>query len=244
MIRLALFAMILLSSGLNAGEITDISHLTGDFNPAKDPDFMSLKDCGIPFKNGPHYLRSEAAQALLEMINDFSKEHPKIQFWIQSSTRNFAAQKVIWNAKWRGERNSNGFNATKEKDPVKRARLILEYSSMPGTSRHHWGTDFDINELQNDYYNHGDGKILFDWLEKNAVKYGFARPYTADRTKGYKEEKWHWSYITLSKKYIHEWLDFYENNSSYFTKKGLFDGSESAGTLAKEYVESVNPECK
>ena len=39
------------------------------------------------------------------------------------------------------------------------------------------------------------------------------------------------------------WLAQYGNDMSYFMQKGLFDGSEQAGKLAREYVETVNPEC-
>ena len=48
----------------------------------------------------------------------------------------------------------------------------------------------------------GPGVKLYEWLEKNAAKYHFCQPYKGapeDRnperyTKGYQEERWHWSY--------------------------------------------------
>jgi zinc D-Ala-D-Ala carboxypeptidase len=237
---LAVFACF----SLSAQSPADDHIITGKFNPAKEPGFVSAASLGIAVKNGPHYLQRPAAEALSRMMKDFSHEHPKVPFWVQSSTRNFASQKSIWNAKWKGERGSNGVNASNEKDPVKRARLILEYSSMPGTSRHHWGSDADFNILTNDYYEHGDGKILFDWLTKNASRYGFARPYTALRSKGYKEERWHWSYTPLSKKYLKEWTDNYNADPRFFIGKEGFEGADSAAHLALEYVEAISPECK
>jgi LAS superfamily LD-carboxypeptidase LdcB len=69
---------------------------------------------------------------------------------------------------------------------------------MPGTSRHHWGTDIDLNSFSNKWFESGKGLKLFNWLEANAAKYGFCRPYTANRPHGYQEEKWHWSYSPLS----------------------------------------------
>ena len=64
------------------------------------------------------------------------------------------------------------------KTPEQIINLILEYSSAPGTSRHHWGTDMDINALQNDYFsNKGNGAFLYEWLQKNAAKFGFCQPY-------------------------------------------------------------------
>jgi zinc D-Ala-D-Ala carboxypeptidase len=239
----AVFVIFAAVLAISAGAADNNSILTGQFNPIKEPGFVSLQSLGIQIKNGPHYLQREAAESLARMMKDFKKENPKVPFWVQSSTRNFASQKSIWNAKWRGERSSNGVDASKENDPVRRARLILEYSSMPGTSRHHWGTDADFNMLQNDYYERGEGKILFSWLTKNAARYGFVRPYTPLRSGGYREERWHWSYVPLAKKYLHEWLAKYGNDMSFFMQKGLFDGCEQAGKLAREYVETVNPEC-
>ena len=48
----------------------------------------------------------------------------------------------------------------------------------------------------------GPGVALYKWLEENAVKYHFCQPYKDDPearnpgryTKGYQEERWHWSY--------------------------------------------------
>ena len=105
----------------------------------------------------------------------------------------------IWNEKWSGKRKSTGTaDITKITDQLEKAMIILRYSSMPGTSRHHWGTDFDINMLNNEYYDKGDGKIIYKWLESNAAKFGFGQPYNAGRENGYKEEKWHWSYPRTS----------------------------------------------
>jgi LAS superfamily LD-carboxypeptidase LdcB len=130
------------------------------------------------------------------------------------------------------------------KDPAARAKEILKYSSMPGTSRHHWGTDFDINKLTNSYYESGDGKIILDWLTAHASHYGFARPYTAGRSGGYQEERWHWSYLPLSRKFLADWLAEFGPHPELFTAEGLFDGSSVAGSWAREYVETINPECR
>ncbi|NJK84501.1 MAG: M15 family metallopeptidase [Saprospiraceae bacterium] len=43
-------------------------------------------------------------------------------------------------------------------NPQERALKILKYSSMPGTSRHHWGTDIDLNSFSNSYFEQGEGK--------------------------------------------------------------------------------------
>jgi zinc D-Ala-D-Ala carboxypeptidase len=211
-------------------------YLTGQFQPQSHPGMISLDKTTIPVNRKGHFLRKEAADAFLLLYAAFKKEHPGIEISIISSVRNFDHQKGIWEKKWTA-------NASGSKESSARARHILKYSSMPGTSRHHWGTDFDINSLQNTYFESGDGKIIFTWLETNAAKYGFCRPYTAGRSKGYLEEKWHWSYKPLSKKFTDDWLRLFKN-PAMLKKAGLrFSGSDVSLNFSAEYVSSIGEDC-
>ena len=73
---------------------------------------------------------------------------------------------------------------------------------MPSTSRHHWGTDIDINSLEPSYFEGGKGLQEYQWLVANAPSYGFCQVYSEmgpERPYGYQEEKWHWSYLPISK---------------------------------------------
>lgn len=219
------------------------NYITGRFDPSKNSNFINLKKSGIPC-SGELYLRKETAEALKLMLSEFKKDHPEIKITVQSATRNFYSQKTIWEEKWNGKRKVSGTpDINKISDPLVRSLKILEYSSMPGTSRHHWGTDFDINTLNNKYYEKGEGKIIYQWLSMNAYRFGFAQPYTEGRAEGYKEEKWHWSYVPLSKKFLKEWNEIYQQDPSLFINK-IFSGSEISGKLASVYVNSINPECK
>lgn len=225
-------------------EIPVSDYVTGRFEPSKHVNFINLKNTKIPC---PYemYLRQETANALCSMLADFHKEYKNIIIQVISATRNFNSQKKIWNEKWTGIRKiSKTFDITKISDPVLRAKTILKYSSMPGTSRHHWGTDFDINRLENAYFEYGEGKIIFDWLKRNAAKYGFAQPYNDGRSDGYNEEKWHWSYVPLAKNFLRNWNETYKKNSALFTMPGIFCGSEKSGSLSYIYVNSINPACK
>lgn len=225
-------------------EIPVFDYVTGHFEPSKYKNFINLKNTAISCSH-EMYLRKETVNALLLLLADFRKEHKNITIQIISATRNFYTQKKIWNEKWCGKRKINQIHdITKISDPILRAVKILEYSSMPGTSRHHWGTDFDLNSLNNAYFKNGEGKIIFDWLKKNAAKYGFAQPYNKERSDGYNEEKWHWSYIPLSKIFLKNWNDLYKKNPARFTQPGIFFGSEKIGFLSYSYVNSINPECK
>jgi len=216
--------------------ITAKNYLTGRFNPQSHPGMISLDKTAIPVNRKGHFLRKEASDAFLLLYKDFKKEHPEIEIKIISSVRNFDQQKAIGEKKW----SANASGATGH---TTRARYILKYSSMPGTSRHHWGTDFDINSLQNNYFESGSGKIIFDWLEANGAKYGFCRPYSAGRTKGYMEEKWHWSYKPLSKKFTEEWTKNFKGYGQ-LKKSGIrFSGSDASLDFASEYVESISDNC-
>ncbi len=251
LIKFTLPILVILMSDLNGisketgiQAIPVFNYVTGRFDPAKHPDFISLKKSGIPFSDDI-YLRKETVEALKLMLADFKKDNPKIKIQIQSASRNFYSQKKIWEEKWTGKRKISGLPDIKKiKDPMQRSLKILEYSSMPGTSRHHWGTDFDINVLNNQYYEKGEGKIIYQWLKQNALSYGFAQPYTEGRSDGYKEEKWHWSYVPLSKQFLTEWNSVYQDDPSQFSKKGIFEGSEVSGHIAPIYVNSINPDCK
>jgi len=63
---------------------------------------------------------------------------------------------------------------------------------MPTASRHHWGTDVDINSVDPDYFLNGTGLQEYEWLKKNAYKYGFCQPYSpkdsVHRSTGYNLE--------------------------------------------------------
>jgi zinc D-Ala-D-Ala carboxypeptidase len=114
---------------------------------------------------------------------------------------------------------------------------------MPGTSRHHWGTDVDFNSLNNRYFESGEGLKIYNWLVKHAAEYGFCQPYTKagqGRNGGYEEEKWHWSYLPVSSIY----LETIRDSLTYMQIRG-FDGWETAEKInvIKKYILDVNADC-
>jgi LAS superfamily LD-carboxypeptidase LdcB len=94
-------------------------------------------------------------------------------------------------------------------DDAERVRAILIWSALPGASRHHWGTDFDVIDraaVAPDYRPQltveeftGTGPFvrLNEWLAANLANHGFFRPYTTDRG-GVRPEPWHLSYAPVS----------------------------------------------
>ncbi len=222
------------------GDITQ-DMLLGRINPEADESGFVEITRKYAIRQGM-FLRREAMEAFHEMHTAAEKEG--LQLVVLSATRTFSHQKRIWENKWHGASLLHGdILATDIEDPVERSREILRFSAMPGTSRHHWGTDIDLNSLQNSYFAHGQGKRVYQWLKANAANYGFCQPYTAHgkrRAGGYEEEKWHWSYTPLASAFYHA---FAEQIS--YEDIGGFDGAETAREMQviENYVLDVNRDC-
>ncbi len=218
---------------------TSVAYLMGDFEPSEDTVFIEV--ARDKADRSGMYLRKDTYQAFLAM--DSVARTAGIELQIRSATRNFEVQKSIWERKWTGQtpvENGEKLNETTP-DPVQRALKILRYSSMPGSSRHHWGTDIDMNNFTNRFFEHGEGLRIYTWLEENAAKFGFRQPYTAKdslRPDGYNEEKWHWSFYPVS--------DVLTEYASRHLKDSMISGFMGAETateigIVEKYVLGINP---
>lgn len=132
-----------------------------------------------------------------------------IDLYAVSSFRDFDRQLTIWNGKFRGERPMQD-RAGQPLDalslaPAERVTAILWWSAMPGASRHHWGTDFDVYDpnmlpagqrlqlIPAEYQAGGPFERLTGWLDAHMHSFGFFRPYDTDRG-GTRPEPWHLSH--------------------------------------------------
>jgi LAS superfamily LD-carboxypeptidase LdcB len=156
-------------------------------------------------------LHPQALQAFLAMREAATRDG--IALAVSSAFRDFDAQLAIWNRKYRGERplfRADG--SVREHASLSEPELveaILEWSALPGTSRHHWGTDLDLYDaaampegyrvqlLPAEYASEGVFHRLSAWLDANMQRFGFFRPYDADRG-GVHPEPWHLSYAPVS----------------------------------------------
>ncbi len=220
--------------------IINKDYLLGRFNPSDHPSFMMIELGLTTLKSG--WLRKDVHEAFRKMYDAALKKG--IILKIVSATRNFDAQKAIWEAKWNGTRLVDGVNLSTVADENERARIILKYSSMPGTSRHHWGTDIDINSVEPEYFKKPKGKKEYRWLANYAAKYGFCQTYTEKnslRPTGYEEEPWHWSYRPVSSELLKQY--------SEKVTSGDINGFAGDRTVAPlkvidNYVMGINHRCR
>ncbi len=215
--------------------------LLGKIEVASDSNFALVPLTHASRKN--MYLQRATLDAFAQMYAAAKKDGLELK--IISAFRSFVHQKSIWEAKWNGQRKVNGQQLNVAlPDPEARALKILNYSSMPGSSRHHWGTDLDLNALENSYFEKGQGLKLYHWLQVHAADYGFCQVYSEkerNQRTGYEEEKWHWSYLPLAQEYLKQF-----NEKIKSSDISGFDGSEVAKEvhIISAYVNGINPACK
>ncbi len=193
-------------------------------------------------------LRNEPMEAFSEMKYEAAKSG--IQLWCTSAYRDFNYQRNIWNAKYR-KLVKSGFK------PAKALEEIMKYTSLPGTSRHHWGTDIDLvdalsYEIENPLDEHnfkpeGEYQYLKYWLNAHAGQFGYEEVYTnaADRT-GFKYEPWHYSYAPISKTILQQLLEIDFSTVLELNQCKGFELMDNSffGRYRKEYVLGINTALK
>jgi len=182
-------------------------------------------------------LRQEAHDAFLEMKKAAYSDGIDIK--IVSSYRSFERQRAIWERKYLQYSEEDGM------EPLVAIDKIIEYSTIPGTSRHHWGTDIDVI----DGYPKVEGDVLVPrkfesggpfenfkkWMDENSEKFDFHLVYTdVAKRRGFKYEPWHYSYAPLSVPMLTE---FRGKNLMQILEKETFEGSSEFTTgFIKNYV--------
>lgn len=158
-------------------------------------------------------LQSDTATAFAAMRTAAQKDG--IQLAICSAYRSFDKQLSIWNAKATGKRQLLDL----QHQPIDFMSLssqqiidsILLWSALPGTSRHHWGTDIDVYDANNinrdnlqlvakEYQAGGPCHSLYLWLLQNAQQFGFYFPFQHGKS-GVSTEEWHLSYFPIASGY-------------------------------------------
>ena len=237
---LTVFLFLLFPFSISAQSGDTAKFVLGKIEYSQHPEFVKIPEAHA--NRSGMFLRKDVLIAFIGMKTAAAMDNVDLQ--IISACRNFSHQKRIWEAKWNGSRKVGGKNLSKAiPNRAERAKEILKFSSMPGTSRHHWGTDIDINSLSPSYFESGKGKKEYEWLRDNAFEFGFCQVYSEkgnDRKYGYEEEKWHWSYIPIASKFT----KYFKGNLGAKDING-FDGSDALPfSEVLKYVEGISPDCK
>ncbi len=192
-------------------------------------------------------LRKEAYEAYEAMKKAAYQDGFDIK--MVSSYRSFERQRAIW------ERKYIQFTEVDGMAPIPAMEKIIEYSTIPGTSRHHWGTDIDIIDgypkvsgdvlLAEKFEGEGPFAPFKKWLDENSEKYNFHLVYTDSYfRRGFKYEPWHYSYAPLSKPMLEQ---FRQKNILKLLSNETFEGSENfTRTFLKNYIHDnildINPD--
>ncbi len=183
--------------------------------------------------------------AFLKMKEEALKEGIDIQ--IVSGYRSFKRQQQIFSKKYLRYKKLGLLETVI-------LNKIIEYSTIPGTSRHHWGTDIDIIQrvktmpknllVTKNYEAMGAFCKMKEWMDQNAYRFGFYLVYTnqANRS-GFKYEPWHYSYAPISKKLLKQFLTLEKNNLIYeeIQKSKINIDSFYYKKYINTHIKGVNP---
>ncbi len=181
-----------------------------------------------------------------------------------SGYRSYQRQATIWDEKFSGKReilDENALPVKSFKNDEEKFAAISQWSAVPGTSRHHWGTDMDIFDARSlkqgyriqlipeEFSANGPCEKLNFWLIHHLKALGFYRPYLqqnplsnsashpprklqSSAIKSIPFEPWHISYLPTARKCI-----------QYITEEKLLQTwssfTFSASNWAKENVETI-----
>ncbi len=154
-----------------------------DYEPS---DLVDLNKDKLLYTNVSNImLRTEAADALVNMLNVLKKETGK-NLVIASGYRSYLQQEEVYSY-W-----------------VKQLGITEaeKISAKPGQSEHQLGTtvDFFSEDSGFEFTNKFADTVAGKWLQKNSYKFGFIQSYPVGKEEltGYNAESWHYRYIGIN----------------------------------------------
>ncbi|MBW8192190.1 M15 family metallopeptidase [Neiella marina] len=174
--------------------------------------WLGLDERHLTAVDDRHFLHPETKQAWLSMVQAAADDG--LQLDLVSSYRSFARQQLIWDGKFSGQRpvldDQNRIIELNKLSDWQKIQAIMRFSALPGTSRHHWGSDLDLfskplqgnTPLQlvaSEYQAGGPQWPLYQWLIANAHRFDFFFPYAKDLG-GVACEPWHLSHLPVANK--------------------------------------------
>lgn len=151
--------------------VNKYNYLSSDYVPN---NLEEIKE----YANGTRLLVRQAREKFENLCQDAKKENQNIR--AISSYRSYDYQE-------------NLYNKYKEQDGIEKADT---YSARPGFSEHQTGLVVDVDNIQKSFEDFGTTEE-FQWMQKNAHKYGFILRYPKGKENitGYDYEAWHYRYV-------------------------------------------------
>ncbi len=165
----------------------------------------------LTFEGQEVIVHHKVKQPLLRLLSTLKDAQLTIK--IISHWRSFEHQSIIWNSKWSGQRplldRHSQVIAFDNLNDEEKFNAICFWSALPGTSRHHWGTDFDIflqepincgyqpQLVPEEFSQRGECHLLETWLQSELERFGFYRPYQSFNG-GVSPEPWHISFKSIA----------------------------------------------
>jgi len=220
-----------------------------------DRILVGASESHVEMFDGGVLVHREAKAALIRLKHRAEKDG--IQLTLISGFRGFEAQLKIWNLKCQGKREL----LDEEGQPLDYGSLnddeivsaILRWSALPGASRHHWGTDFDVFDavalapgkniqlVPQEAAPGGPFERFSQWLDENLAQESFFRPYVRDLG-GVSPEWWHISYEPLSMSYLKQYsLELLRGaiQGAAMEKKAIVE--KRLSEIYKNYVINITP---
>ncbi|MBR5370918.1 MAG: D-alanyl-D-alanine carboxypeptidase family protein [Oscillospiraceae bacterium] len=159
------------SSGDWMLRLANKTHPVGEYVP---PELVTLR-------NGTQ-VDARMYPALQEMYDQMRAEG--LQPMTREAYRTYAQQEDIMQTRIR-QHKSEGKSAAEAKT------LAEMYVAVPGTSEHQLGLAVDVNSED------GNNTKIYNWLAKNAYRYGFIQRYPEGKEDitGFQAEAWHYRYV-------------------------------------------------
>ena len=177
--------------------------------------FGKTKEHLVPLEGTKFLLHSNVIKDFLRL--QLEAQSAGFDLQIASAFRDYDRQVAIWNAKARGERplfDDHGKELPfAQLSPKEIMFAILRWSAVPGSSRHHWGTDVDVFDgrtqksedvklIPSECEGKGPAAKMHEWLDSiisQKASFNFYRCYATDRG-GVAPERWHLSHHLMSQK--------------------------------------------
>ncbi len=173
--------------------------------------------CELTSNSSVYWLSRPTAEAFSALVA--ASRSQGFELAVASAHRKFERQLLIWNEKAAGIRplldEAGQVLDIEQLNEREQVFAMLRWSALPGTSRHHWGTDVDVYDAAamdavyrvqlcpDECAQGGIFSGLHRWLDDvicHNRSFGFQRPFDIDRG-GVAPEPWHLSFAPEAGRY-------------------------------------------